>query len=363
MTGVDRDRKPRGFDVWQDKKPPFKWRCRHRKSGRMIDLDAFPLYTLGFYAECERILVATKIDEPKPGTLGGLIARFRSQKNLSWTDLAPRTRADYQKCFDYLYPIRDTPLARFTPPLVVKIRDKAAEARGRRFGNYVKAVLSLTFAWGKERGFIKSNPAEGIKGIRRRKGSPEANRPWTDAEREAVMASLPAHMRLPVSLMMYCGLDPQDAVHLPRTAIADGRINTARGKTAVPVWFPLPAPLIEDLARAPVHDAITLCANSRGRPWTVSGFRASWRPVRQRLEVSGQVQPGLTLKGLRHTVATILREMGKDYGTIAGMLGQKTEAMAKHYSRRADMSKQNAATVADFDAEVNRRRTKNVKPD
>lgn len=45
------------------------------------------------------------------------------------------------------------------------------------------------------------------------------------------------------------------------------------------------------------------------------------------------------LKGLRHTVATTLREMGKDYATIADILGQKTEAMAKHYSRRADTSR------------------------
>ena len=72
--------------------------------------------------------------------------------------------------------------------------------------------------------------------------------------------------------------------------------------------------------------------------------------------------PGLTLKGLRHTVATILREMGKDARTIADMLGQKTEAMARHYSRRADMSRKNSATIAEFDAEVNRRRTNVVKP-
>jgi integrase len=74
------------------------------------------------------------------------------------------------------------------------------------------------------------------------------------------------------------------------------------------------------------------------------------------------VQPGLTLKGLRHTVANILREMGKDYGTILLVLGQATEAMAKHYSRRADRSKQTAAAVADFGAEVNRIKTKVVEP-
>jgi len=34
----------------------------------------------------------------------------------------------------------------------------------------------------------------------------------------------------------------------------------------------------------------------------------------------------------------------------------------EHYSRRADMSKQTIAAVKDFEAEVNRRKTKNVKP-
>jgi hypothetical protein len=38
--------------------------------------------------------------------------------------------------------------------------------------------------------------------------------------------------------------------------------------------------------------------------------------------------------------------MGKDYATIAEMLGQKTEAMAKHYSRLADTSKKMARRSA-----------------
>jgi hypothetical protein len=86
---------------------------------------------------------------------------------------------------------------RVTAPLVVKIRDKAAQKHGRRFGNYVKTVLALTFAWGLERGYVKINPALKVKGIRRPRGVPEANRPWTDAERDAVMDALAAHMRLP----------------------------------------------------------------------------------------------------------------------------------------------------------------------
>jgi hypothetical protein len=95
----------------------------------------------------------------------------------SFLDLAPRTRADYQRCLDYLRPITDTPLDRFDRALVVRIRDKTAVKHGRRFANYVKAVTSILFAWGAERGYVKVNPAEKVKNIRRQKGAPEANRP------------------------------------------------------------------------------------------------------------------------------------------------------------------------------------------
>ncbi|QMV27352.1 tyrosine-type recombinase/integrase [Brucella sp. BO3] len=301
------------------------------------------------------------LGEAKPGTLGMLITRYRG--SVSFQDLAPRTKSDYQRIFDYLKPIADTGLDRFTPPLIVKIRDKAAAKHGRRFGNYVKTVIALTFAWGLERGYIKVNPALNIKGIRRPKGTADANRPWTDIERHAVLDALPDHMVLPIVLMMYCGLDPQDALNLPRSAVANGKIDTRRGKTGETVWQVLPAPVIDALEKAPKHDAITVCANSYGRPWTYNGFSTNWAKLKKKLEESGAVQPGLTLKGLRHTVATILREMGKDHETIAAMLGHKTEAMAKHYSKRADVSRLMTATVTDFDAEMNRRRTKTVKPD
>tara|TARA_R110000744_G_scaffold127216_4_gene233934 strand:- start:775 stop:1020 length:246 start_codon:yes stop_codon:yes gene_type:complete len=74
------------------------------------------------------------------------------------------------------------------------------------------------------------------------------------------------------------------------------------------------------------------------------------------------VSHGLALNGLPHTVATILAEMGMDDRTIADMLGQRTLAMAQHYSRRANRARKLTGVVENFDAEVNRRRTKVVKP-
>ena len=112
----------------------------------------------------------------------------------------------------------------------------------------------------------------------------------------------------------------------------------------------------------PRHDAITVCANSRGRPWTVSGFKASWRKVKLKLEKERKIDSGLTLKSLRHTCASILAEMGYDERSIADMLGQKTTEMARHYARRADRSRKVTSIVENFDVELNKRSSSIVKP-
>lgn len=224
--------------------------------------------------------------------------------------------------------------------------------------NYVKSVLSTLFSWGVERGLMTVNPAKGVKNIRRPKSTPDANRPWADQERHEVLDDAPEHMRPALALMAYTGLGPGDALRLPRTFYKDGRIATKRSKTGEPVYWPAPAPLRTILKDAPKHDAMTLCANSDGKPWTVSGFRASWRKFRLKLEADNRVNPGLTLYSLRHSVAVILRECGFDERTIADALGQKTIEMARHYARGADLSRKMESVAKEFSREVNRRRTK-----
>jgi len=268
----------KGFQIFKDRHG--KQRCYHRKTKTPIDLSKTPLGSAEFMCECARIAQLAALQTPKPGTLGLLIAEYRASP--AFLDLAPQTRYDYQRVFDYLKPIADTPLLRFNKPLVVRIRDRAAEKRKRRFANYVKAVLSILFAWGSERGYITANHAAGIRDIRRKKGAPEANRPWSDAEREAVLAAAPAHIRPAISLMMFTGLGPKDALTLPKPFYRTGEIATQRSKTGEPVFWQVPTQLEEILLAGPTHDALTLCANSNGIPWTLSGFRASWRKVRMR---------------------------------------------------------------------------------
>lgn len=353
--------KLRGFQVFKDRHGA--WRAYHRKTRAAVDLKAYPLGSAKFFAECARIaaLVENAVVKEKPGTLGALISDYRASP--AFLDLSPQTQKDYQKVLNYLKPIGDTALMRFDRPLIVRIRDRAMEQKKRRFANYVRAVLSLIFAWGSERGYLKDNPASGIKDLRRPRGAPEANRPWSDDERHAVLDAAPEHMRPALALMAFTGLGPKDALALPRKYWRDGEIATRRSKTGEPVFWPVPSALDEVLRTAPAHDAATLCASSRGRPWTLDGFRTSWDRLRRKLEAEGKIGPGLTCYGLRHTVAVILREAGHDERTIADALGQKTLEMARHYARGADLKPKMRGVVASFDEEVNRRRTKTVKLD
>lgn len=247
----------KGFKIFRSRHDT-KYYCYHRKTGERIDLQKAPIGSAEFMAECARISAITVKTSPKPGTLGMLISAYRAHE--AFRDLAPRTRSDYQIIFNYLKPIEDTPLVRFDRPLVVRIRDKAS-SKGRKFANDVKARLSAVFGWGSERGYLVGNPASGIKDIRRQKGLPDANRPWSDEERHAVLSAVPLHMKSAIALMMFTGLGPKDALALPRSFYKDGDIATSRSKTGEPVYWPCPAELAEILAAAPKHDAITICAN------------------------------------------------------------------------------------------------------
>jgi hypothetical protein len=91
-------------------------------------------------------------------------------------------------------------------------------------------------------------------------------------------------------------------------------------------------------------------------------LRASCRTVKTKLEREGAIGPGLTLNGLRHTVAVILREIGFHEHTIADALAQETIEMARHYAKGADLKPKMRGVVKSFEAELDKRKTKTVKP-
>lgn len=325
----------------------------HRPTGVRINAE---YGTAEFYAEFARLDGLLADSEPKPGTLGQAIVGYKEDPR--FTDLADRTKVDYRRVLDYVKPISGTPLVQFDRPLVVGIRDKAAKKHGRRFGNYVHQVLSLVFGWASERGFMDDNPAKGIRRIKRDKNAAQANRPWTDVERQMVLDSAPPHILTPIAIAMFTALRESDVLKLTWSAYRAGAIDIETGKTGQRVIIPCVSQLSAVLDGTTRGNAVTICLNSRGRPWTPSGFRASWRTFRQGLEGKGLIEKGLTIHGLRHTVAVILAEAGYDDRSIADFLGHSTGDMARHYSRGANLKTKMAGIGQGFSDALNNRATK-----
>lgn len=350
----------KGFKIFDDRHG--KPRCYHRATGHKIDLQKTPVGTAEFFAECARIAAiseARKEQSPKPGTLGGLVKVYFQTEHFG--NLADATKRDYRKCADFLHPIRDTPVSAITTPLMAGIHDRAAGKIGWRRANMVRTFLSQVFRYAIPKGLIDRDYTAGVIPKPRPKGRPYANRPWTFKECSIVLDRAAPHVRVAVALIMNTGLDPSDALKLTRRQIDGNTIWGVRGKTGEDVAIPIGPTLQAAFDTAPAHDAVTILANSNGKPWTYNGFSTVWHRFKKKLEAEGAMQPGLTLKGLRHTVATTLREAGLEERQIADLLGQKTPAMARHYSRSANLADRNRITMETLEKE-NERRSKVVKP-
>ena len=358
-----------GFKAWTVKKrrsDGTMWESRpyyqHRATGLMIDTQKHPMGTPGFYAEAQRIETAHEAIQqkaPKAGTLGGLIRHYFETEHFA--SKAAATQRDYRRCADYLAPIHDTPVHVLDTPLIAGIHDKASRKLGWRQGNYVLTFLRQVFKFGRPHGLIEGNPAEGVIPKPRPRDAGYANRPWSAAEEEIVFRRASPELRAALAVMVNTGLDPSDAIRMKRDMEQAGALRGLRGKTRAEIIVPIGARLAKALDQAPRHNATTLLASSKGTPWTYDGLATAFQRLKTKLLKEELIEPGLTMKGLRHTVDTTLRELGVDERTIADLLAQKTTSMGGYYSRGADLTVKNMETVRRLD-EANEKRTRVVKP-
>lgn len=329
-----------------------RWYAYHRKTGIRLRAE---FGTAEFIAQLAGIERKLETAEALPGTLGLLFSSYRGSP--AFGDLAPATRQGYARMMNLLKPLDAMPLVELSSQFVAGLRDRVAAMHGRRQANYVLAVLSVACEHGKEHGIVQDNPVKGVKRMKRARGVTAANRPWSIQECRTVLNEIPYQLRLPVALAMFTGLRKGDVLALTKGAIRDGRIWRRTNKTGQEVSIPVHPDLARLLATAPRHDAVTVAATTNGTPWTESGFNSSFIKAMAALKRDGKVGEGLTFHGLRHTVGTLLVEAGYDLDTVRRWLGQKTLAMAIHYSETADTSNRMRDVITKLDPLGSKART------
>lgn len=326
----------------------------HRASGKRIKA---ALGTPQFFLEFARLDQEFKAPRPNPTglvTWGQLAHDYQASPKFR-SGLAERTKRDYHKVFDYLDPLAEMELSQWTRGFTVQLRDKAHLKHGWRFANHVLTAVSAAFTWAVKSELFPEDkhPVRKVDPVPRPKNAGESNRPWEDEEWRVVTSRAPKHLLAPILLCGLLGWREGEALSRPKTDYdrTNKTIKRIASKSGILVETPAPEPIVKALEAIMPHDGITLLVNSRGRPWTENGFRASVFKFLRKLEAEGAVGEGLTIHGLRHTVATRMREIGWDLDTIKDMLGQKTAGMAGHYSRRADLRKKLKAVVSGMSEE------------
>src|SRR5271165_887565 len=285
-----------------------KWYAYHRKTGKRIKSEPG---TAAFLAEIESIERGGHVATPAPksGTLAALALAY--QKSPEFTELAPRTREDYQGIFAYLLPrVGADRLIDIDSAWVRDLRDAVFRKRKRHFANYAVVVLRLLFKWGRVSGQMRDNPAAEVPKLRRPKGIPKANRRWTAEELEIVLAAMPPELKLATMLGVATGMRESDVLTFPWSGYKGGLIQGRAAKTDTPIWMPA-HPMKQLLDDAPRKSPIVVIG-ARGKPFTLDGFRARFFKVIREVRDAGKVEDGLTFHGLRTTTATMLAEAGCD---------------------------------------------------
>lgn len=322
------------------------WYTYHRASGTCIE-PPHPFGAPEFFAALATAEAKHKAKAPVAGAFGAMLRSYRESPD--FLTLKDRTRADYHKVFDWLKGIDEMPVAQMDSQFVAGLRDKAFKQRKRRFANYVLAVISVIFGHGIEHRLAKANPARDVRKVRRPTDAPIANRAWTEDEKRIVLETVPPHLIAPIAIARWTGLREGDIIRLGKTAYRDGSLNLTTSKRGVPHWFPCPAPLRDVLDAIPEHEAMRLCVNSRGLPWTEDGFRASFFKMIRKLESTGSVSDGLTFHGLRTSFAEEAADRGFNSREIADALAQRDTKSAEHYTRNVDRKRAAKAVSAALD--------------
>ena len=327
-------------------KARHKWYVYPRKGGKAL-LKGF----VGTRAELEKRLAkpdmvalynavrSRDLNRTYPDdTLGGLIQWFEHECP-EFDRLAEATKKDYRAAFVWLKPEFDCPLSAITQPSLYDVRDKCAKDKWPRFADKMISALSSMFTRAVKRGKMPINPAMGIE--RLHDADPNANREWSAEEVATALTRAPLSAKTPLMLARFAGFRGQTIAAIQWKSY---QVDPAFGKCFRHVakkndeqsWVPAVPELqsyLDGLDRTSLH----IATRADGRPWdSEKQLQTEVSHFLRALEADGLIGAGTTLHGLRVTYAARLKRDGANDGEVAAALGDRSEAMGRHYTRHVE---------------------------
>lgn len=269
---------------------------------------------------------------PRPfGSLQAILNAYQESSN--FTNLAPRTKADYARQIRKLEAeFGDLPIAALADRRVrgdfKDWRDRLAK-ESRRQADYAFTVLALVLAWAYDGAKVPANPCERIG---RLYNGTRVENVWSQEDETKFLKAAPAHLALAFTLALWTGQRQGDLLRMTWTQYDGATIWLRQGKTKARVAIPVGAPLKALLDRSK-RTAVTILTTEAGVVWTADGFRSSWRKACARAQIVG-----LTFNDLRGTAVTRLALAGCTEAEIATITGHSLRDVSAildaHYLRR-----------------------------
>lgn len=253
--------------------------------------------------------------KPPKGLLFTLIAEFRGSSDFPRNEDTARAYNTYLKIIENEF--GDMPIAALIDPAVRGVfkRWRDTMAATPRKADYAWTVLARVLSVAKDRGHIGVNHCE--KGGRLYRAD-RMDKIWTADDIRAFCGVASAELQAALLLALWTGQRQGDLLRLTWAAY-DGthiRLRQSKGKRRVPVPVGAPLKVALDAAMKLKRSATTILTNTRGRPWTSSGFRSSWDKAFGRA-----ILDDLHFHDLRGTAVTRLALAGCTVPEIASITG------------------------------------------
>ena len=205
-------------------------------------------------------------------------------------------------------------------------------------------ALSSALAWSVPRGWREDNPCRIIHKLKIGEGY--APWPWDAIEHFAQNAR--SDLWHAAALALFSGQRLSDVLKVKWSDISDGLITVRQGKTGK--WLRIPihrrlAAILDGMSR----DSVFVLTSSRGRPWTLDGFKASWSAELNREAMKDLREKRLVFHGLRKSAVVTLLEAGATDAEVSAVTGQSRD-MVEHYSRQVNQRKLAASAILKWEA-------------
>jgi integrase len=257
-------------------------------------------------------------------------------------------------------------VAGLEPKHVVELRDSRASTPAD--ANNLLRALSALFTWCALRGWRPDNPCRLVPKLKI--GDGWAAWPWKAITHLQEFAR--NDLWEAAALALYTGQRLSDVLAMGWSNIEGRLISAVQSKTGKRLWIPIHRELkevltaIEARERKRSDNVVALqqlsgpiLTNSRGRPWTRDGFKASWQDELNQSEMAVLREQRLVFHGLRKSAVVFLLEAGCTDAETAAITGQSRD-MVEHYAKQVSQKRLAAAAILKWEA-AHAARTQNVE--